>query len=187
VAWRGPEVIGIDPTDTSIHLAVIVLPWPRRPRAPVSLCISRWARPAPDAMPMQAKASCHYVTGALALQEARAAGYDDALLLDHRGCVAEATGANFFMVRGDVVTTPTTESALDGITRRKVMTLARELGLTVSERGLSPAELREADELFLTGTACEVQPVQEVASARPARPGRVTQALAEAYAQLTLA
>jgi branched-chain amino acid aminotransferase len=189
VAWRGSEVVGIDPTGTAVHLAVLVLPWPRRerddPTLGVSLCASQWRRPGPRAAPTQAKASCHYVTGALALQEANAAGYDDALLLDDRGRVAEATGANVFAVRGGVITTPIADSALAGITRRIVLTLARDIGLDVVEARVTPAQVRDADEVFLTGTACEIQPVCAVLDRRLPAGHPVTDLLRAAYVELT--
>lgn len=188
VAWQGDEVIGIDPHGTSVHLAALVLPWPERPRASgVTLAQSRWRRAPADVLPPGAKASCHYVTGALALREARAAGCDDALLLDRRGYVAEASGANLFVVRGGAVLTPIADVALDGITRQTVIALARRRGLTVREERLLPEDLRAADELFLTGTACEVQPVAAALGAALPEENPVTRSLIAAYRELTRA
>jgi branched-chain amino acid aminotransferase len=108
------------------------------------------------------------------------AGYSDALMLDYRGLVAEATGANVFFVKGDEVHTPTPDCFLNGITRQTVIELAKRNGLKVIERHIKPEELSNFEECFLTGTAAEVTPVSEVGDFR-FRPGKVCQMLIEAY------
>jgi branched-chain amino acid aminotransferase len=184
VAWHGDEVLGISPAGASVHVAVILVPW-RRPAEyaedGVRVTVSRWARPAPDAAPVTAKASCNYVIGALAHREAVSAGFDDALLLDHRGYVAEATGANIFMVRRGILQTPIADTFLAGITRRTVIDLAREIGIEVAETRIRPADLSEASEIFLTGTASEVQPVRAVGGVALPGPRPVTTLLTHAY------
>ncbi|MFI1411264.1 aminotransferase class IV [Streptomyces sp. NPDC020707] len=126
----------------------------------VSCLLSTWRRPSRDAFPAQAKIAGGYVTSALACDEARAAGYDDAILLDRAGNVAEATTANVFAVRdGILATPPDTGDLLAGITRDTVITLCREAGMTVLERPLSPTDLHIADEVFLTSTGKEVAAV----------------------------
>ncbi|WP_151483288.1 aminotransferase class IV [Streptomyces albicerus] len=126
----------------------------------VRCALSAWRRPARDALPVQAKISGSYVTSALACDEARAAGYDDAILLDRSGNVAEASTANVFAVRdGVLVTPPDTGDLLPGITRDTVITLCQEAGMTVLERPLSPVDLYTADEVFLTSTGKEVASV----------------------------
>ncbi|NGN63421.1 branched-chain amino acid aminotransferase [Streptomyces sp. A7024] len=126
----------------------------------VRCALSAWRRPPRDALPVQAKITGGYVTSALACDEARAAGYDDAILLDRSGNVAEATTANVFAVRdGGLVTPPDAGDLLAGITRDTVITLCREAGMTVRENPLSPADLYTADEVFLTSTAKEVAAV----------------------------
>ncbi|MHA5051024.1 aminotransferase class IV [Streptomyces sp. SD15] len=126
----------------------------------VRCALSAWRRPPRDALPVQAKIAGAYVTSALACDEARAAGYDDAILLDRSGNVAEATTANVFAVRdGALVTPPDTGDLLPGITRDTVITLCQEAGMTVLERPLSPADLYTADEVFLTSTGKEVASV----------------------------
>ncbi|MFI6475159.1 branched-chain-amino-acid transaminase [Streptomyces sp. NPDC050516] len=129
----------------------------------VRCALSAWRRPSSDALPVQAKTSGGYVTSALACDEARAAGYDDAILLDRSGNVAEASTANVFVVRDGVLfTPPATGDLLPGITRDTVITLCQEAGLTVLERTLSPADLYTADEVFLTSTGKEVASVVEL-------------------------
>lgn len=188
VAWHGDEVLGISSAGASVHLAIIVLPWhPPAAHRPdgVRLALSRWARPAPNTAPVTAKASCNYVIGALAHREAVAAGFDDALLLDHRGFVAEATGANIFMVRSGMLHTPIADAFLAGITRRTVLSLARKIGIEVAETRIRLSDLPEAAELFLTGTASEVQPVSAAGTTRFSDERPITSALAQAYRHAT--
>ncbi|MFJ4467377.1 aminotransferase class IV [Streptomyces sp. NPDC089424] len=129
----------------------------------VRCALSAWRRPSRDALPVQAKIAGGYVTSALACDEARAAGYDDAILLDRSGNVAEATTANVFAVRdGVLVTPPATGDLLPGITRDTVITLCREAGTTVLEHPLTPVDLYTADEVFLTSTGKEVASVIEL-------------------------
>jgi branched-chain amino acid aminotransferase len=110
----------------------------------------------------KAKANGNYMNSMLALQEATRDGYDEALLLDTEGCVAEGSGENIFIVNNNVLYTPDLTSALDGITRRTIITLAEELGLKVREKRISRDEVYIADEAFFTGTAAEVTPIREL-------------------------
>ncbi|GAA0588729.1 branched-chain amino acid aminotransferase [Streptomyces crystallinus] len=185
VAWRGSDTLRLVAPGSSVHVAVAAWPWPtiftEGPRG-IRLSTSRWRRPAPDTAPVRAKTAALYALGSLAGQEAEEAGRDDALLLDHRGRLAEATGANLFLVIDGALHTPPPECVLDGITRRTVIALARERGLGVVERHMEPAELARATEVFLTGTAYEVQPVTAV-DALDYPVGPVTVALREAYAK----
>lgn len=110
----------------------------------------------------KAKANGNYMNSMLALQEAMANGYDEALLLDVDGFVAEGSGENFFMVRDGVIYTPELTSALDGITRATIMQLASEIGVPVKEKRITRDEVYVADEAFFTGTAAEVTPIREL-------------------------
>jgi branched-chain amino acid aminotransferase len=109
----------------------------------------------------KAKANGNYINSILALQEALAAGYDEALLLDHEGYVAEGSGENLFVVRNGVLYTPETTSALEGITRETILTIAQEQGLKVVEKRMTRDEVYVADEAFFTGSAAEVTPIRE--------------------------
>lgn len=131
----------------------------------------------------KAKATGNYLNSMLALHEVVRDGYDEALLLDVDGYVAEGSGENLFIVRDDVVYTPDSSSALEGITRRTVMTLADELGLAVREKRISRDEVYIADEAFFTGTAAEVTPIRELdgRAIGSGTRGPVTQRLQEHY------
>ncbi|MGX1972248.1 branched-chain amino acid aminotransferase [Streptomyces kronopolitis] len=188
VAWRGSEHIGVAGAGASVHVALATWEWPHVFAADakergIRLGTSRWRRPAPDTAPVRAKAASLYNICTLARDAADRDGYDDALLLDYRGHVAEATGANLFLVAGGTLHTPTADCFLAGITRQTVLDLAGDLGIPVVERHIAPEELGRFDECFLTGTAYEVQPVRSI-DAHEYRVGRTTTALAEAYARL---
>ncbi|MFQ5764335.1 MAG: branched-chain amino acid aminotransferase [Rhodospirillales bacterium] len=165
VAWRGSEMMGVSAQATRINVAIAAWPWPSyfSPEARmkgIRLKTSQWRRPAPETAPVKAKAAGLYMICTLAKHAAEAEGYDDSLMLDWRGHVAEATGANIFLVFGDdKLVTPTPDCFLDGITRRTVIELAEKRGIEVIERTILPDELEKATEIFLTGTAAEVTPV----------------------------
>ncbi|MFD8634926.1 branched-chain amino acid aminotransferase [Streptomyces sp. NPDC059533] len=191
VAWRGSEQISVSGAGATAHVAVAAWEWPHVFSAEaasrgIRLRTSTWRRPDPATAPVRAKAASLYNICTLARDEAEAAGYDDALLLDLRGGLAEATGANLFLVIDGALHTPTPDCFLDGITRRTVIALAAELGVEVVVRRIDPAELDRAEEVFLTGTAYEVQPVSAVDD-RTYAVGKVTSRLAEAYGRLVRA
>jgi branched-chain amino acid aminotransferase len=189
VAWRGSEALGVSTHGHTIHLAIACWEWPSyfspelRAKG-IKLIISPWARPAPNAAPTTAKASGLYMICTLSKNMAEAQGFSDALMLDWRGQVAETTGTNFFMVKDGQLHTPKIECILNGITRLTVMDLARQMGITVIERAIWPQELKDADEIFITGTAAEVTPVGQIAD-WTFTPGPITKKLSEAYEKLT--
>jgi branched-chain amino acid aminotransferase len=185
VAWRGPEQMGVAAQQTKIHMAIAAWEWPAyfAPDARlkgIRLAFAKWARPAPNTAPTRAKAAGLYMICTLSKHAAEAAGYDDALMLDWRGRVAEATGANIFLVIDGELHTPTPDCFLDGITRRTVIDLARARQLKVVERAIMPEELGKAQEVFLTGTAAEITPVREIDTYR-FTPGRVCKMLIEDF------
>lgn len=189
VAWRGHESISIAGPDTTPHVVIAAMSMgdvfdDDRRRTGLRLQVSRWSKPDPDMAPVKAKAACHYVIAHLAIKEARSAGFDDALMLDGQGNIAESTGSNFFVVKDGELITPVPESALDGITRRTVMGLARERGVPVREEILRLKDLVGAQESFLTGTAYEVVPVRSVGSLIFPGPRPITEALTKAYFDL---
>ena len=167
IFWRGAETMGVAAQQTEIHAAIAVWEWPayfsfEQRQKGLRLQMSRWRRPGPDMAPVHAKASGLYMICTLSRHEAEAKGYDDALMLDYQGKVAEATGANIFFVKDGDLLTPPADCFLDGITRRTVMALARREGVNVVERKIELDELASFEQAFLTGTAAEVSPIREI-------------------------
>jgi branched-chain amino acid aminotransferase len=166
LAWRGSEQMGVSAQRSKIHLAIATWPWgayfgEEAIAKGLRLDISPWRRPAPYTAPTESKAAGLYMICTLARHQAQAKGYNDALMFDWRGQVAEATGANAFFVRDGVLHTPTPDCFLNGITRQTVMELARKRGIEVVERAIWPEELESFEQFFLTGSAAEVTPVAE--------------------------
>lgn len=185
VAWRGSELMGITAQGSKVNVAIAVWPWPSyfSPEARLKglkLDLSEWRRPSPATAPVFAKAAGLYMICTLSKHAAERKGLDDALLLDWRGQVAEATGANIFFVMDGKLHTPTPDCFLDGITRRTVIGLAKERGYEVIERAIMPEEMEQADECFLTGTAAEVTPVASIGDYQ-FQPGEVCRTLMDAY------
>jgi len=146
--------------------------------------VSSWRRISPDSLIPHAKASGQYLNSVLAKVESLKAGYEEAILLDDHGHVCEGTGENVYIVREGEISTPGQHnSILDGITRRSVIQIARDLGYTVVERNVARAEMYLADEVFLSGTAAELVPVREVDDhvIGAGRPGEVTRVLQAAF------
>ena len=167
LAWRGAEMMGVSAQKCRIHVAIAAWTWPAyfTPEARlkgIRMTRARYDRPAPNTAPTQSKAAGLYMICTLSKHEAEAKGYDDALMLDYRGLLAEGTGANLFLVIDGKLHTPKPDCFLNGITRQTVIELARGRGLEVIERHLKPEELTAAKEVFLTGTAVEVTPVREI-------------------------
>ena len=167
VAWRGSEMMAISAQKTSIHLAIATWPWPSyfSPELKlkgIRLKISDWSRPAPNTAPIDSKAAGLYMICTLSKHNAEKEGFDDALMLDYRGQIAEATGANFFMVKKGELYTPLPDCFLNGITRQTVIELAKKNNIEVHETTIKPDDLLEAEEAFITGTAVEITPVREI-------------------------
>jgi branched-chain amino acid aminotransferase len=167
IAWRGSEQMGVSAQLTKPHLAVAVWEWgayfgEEALRKGLRLDIAKWRRPAPYTAPTKAKAAGLYMICTMSKHEAEAKGYNDALMFDWRGQVAEATGANVFFLKDGVLHTPTPDCFLDGITRRTVIGLARARGIEVEERAIWPEELEHFEQAFLTGSAAEVTPLAEI-------------------------
>jgi branched-chain amino acid aminotransferase len=168
IAWRGSEMMGVSAQETRINVAIAAWDWPSyfSPQARlkgIRLKTSKWRRPSPETGPVHAKAAGLYMICTLSKHNAEEEGYDDCLMLDWRGQIAEATGANIFLVFGDgKLHTPTPDCFLNGITRQTVIKLAHARGIEVIERAIMPTELKTATEVFLTGTAAEVTPVGSI-------------------------
>ncbi len=186
VAWRGSEMMGISAQKNKINLAIAAWQWPSyfSPEARnkgISLSTSKWLRPATASAPVHAKAAGLYMICTLSKHAAEDAGFEDALMLDYRGHVAEATGANIFMTFNDgKLHTPTPDCFLNGITRQTVIELAQEKGIEVIERTIMPDELAKADQVFLTGTAAEITPVGRIDDITYSV-GEITKSIREAY------
>ncbi|MGF1608264.1 MAG: branched-chain amino acid aminotransferase [Kiloniellales bacterium] len=185
VAWRGSEMMGVSAQQTRINVAIAAWDWPAyfTPEARlkgIRMTVSQWRRPAPDTAPTKSKAAGLYMICTLSKHAAEARGYNDALMLDYRGRIAEATGANVFLVQDGKLHTPDPDCFLDGITRRTVIELARQRGYEVIERAIMPDELAKTSEVFITGTAVEVTPVCEI-DQYSFTPGEITKDLLTAY------
>ena len=188
IAWRGSEQMGVSAQRTKPHVAIACWEWGAYFGADVlerglRLNIAKWRRPAPYTAPTQSKAAGLYMICTLSKHEAEARGYNDALMLDWRGQVAEATGANIFFVREGKIHTPTPDCFLNGITRRSVIDLAQRRGVEVIERAIWPEELESFEQAFLTGSAAEVTPIAEIGPWR-FEVGALTRQLAKDYGDL---
>lgn len=189
IAWRGAERLSVSAQQTKIHLAVATWAWPNlfgddRMKG-VRLGMASWKRPHPETAPTASKAAGLYMIGTMSKHEAEAAGFDDALMLDWRGYVSEATGANIFFVFDGALHTPVPDCFLDGITRRTVMALARHRQIPVVERVIMPEEMPRAQEVFLAGTAAEVTPVRQIGE-HGFTPGKITETLLRDYENLVM-
>lgn len=185
VAWRGSEMMGVSAQANTIHVAIAVWEWPSYFSAEakmkgIRLTLSDWRRPSPESAPVHAKAAGLYMICTLAKHKAEAAGYQDALMYDYRGYVAEATGANVFIAIDGKLHTPTADCFLNGITRQTAIELARRNGIEVVERHIQPDELAKGTEVFLTGTAAEITPVGEIGPHR-FTPGQICKTMIDAY------
>ena len=167
IIWRGAETMGVSAPNSKFHCAIAVWEWPsyfspEDKLKGIKLTLSKWKRPSPETIPCKAKAAGLYMICTLSKQEAESRGYDDALMLDWKGQVAEATGANIFFIIGNEIHTPVPDCFLDGITRRTVIEIAKVQGLKIIERKIEIDELSDFEQCFITGTAAEVTPVSEI-------------------------
>ena len=160
--------MGLDPLSNPVEVSIAVWEWgaylgDEAKSRGVRAKVSSWRRISPDSLIPHAKASGQYLNSVLAKIEVTHSGYEEAILLDDKGHVCEGTGENIFVVMdGKIVTPPQTASILDGISRRSLIEIARDLGIEVTERDVARAELTLADEVFMTGTAAELTPVREI-------------------------
>ena len=189
LAFMGDGEMGLHALTNPIRVAIAAWPWgtylgEEGVKKGIRLKVSSFTRHHVNAVLNKAKACANYVNSILAKREALKGGYDEALLLDADGYVAEASGENIFIVKNEVVkTTPSGSSILDGITRQSVMTLLKDSGISVVEQRFTRDEVYLADEVFLTGTAAEVTPIRELddRTIGPGKPGPITQKVQETF------
>lgn len=188
IVFRGSEQMGLRAEGLSVHVAIACWPWPdyMDPEARekgIRVQTSSYTRHHVNVSMCKAKATGNYINSILALSEAQDGGYDEALLLDNEGYVAEGSGENIFVVKNGVIHTPQLTSCLPGLTRDTIITFARESGYAVTERNITRDEIYIADEAFFTGTAAEVLPIQALDSRQIAdgRRGPVTEELQTMY------
>jgi branched-chain amino acid aminotransferase len=189
IAFRGYGQMGLNPLDTPVEVVIATWEWgaylgEKGKTEGIRAKVSSWERISPRSLIPQAKASGQYLNSVLAKIESLKAGYDEAILLDDHGHVCEGSGENIYVIRdGVLVTPPQTASILDGISRRAVLQIARDLGYPTLERDIARAELYLADEVFLTGTAAELVPVCEIDDhlIGNGRPGEITGVLQVAF------
>jgi branched-chain amino acid aminotransferase len=185
VVFRGSEMMAVSAQNTTIHVAIAAWPWPsyfspEEKLKGIRLDFAQYRRPAPDTAPTGAKAAGLYMICTVSKHAAEAKGYADAMMLDYRGYIAEATGANVFFIKDGVIHTPIPDCFLNGITRQTVIVIARARGVIVIERHIRPEELADFSECFLTGSAAEVTPVREIGP-YTFSPGALTETLMHAY------
>lgn len=189
IAWRGSEMMAISAQHTKIHMLIAAWEWasyfdPELKMRGITLDISDWKRPSPETSPVQAKAAGLYMICTLSKHHAEKKGFTDALMLDYRGYIAESTGSNIFFLMDDgKVHTPLPDCFLNGITRQTVVKLVKELGYDLVERHITPDELANVTECFLTGTAAEVTPVSQI-GATNFNPGPFCRNIMDSYAAL---
>ena len=187
IAFLGYGEMGLNPLPCQVNVSIAVWPWgsylgDEGLRRGVRMKISTWRRMDPNVNPVAAKGTGIYVNSSLAKVEALHGGYDEAILLNTVGSVAEATGENVFVVKnGVLLTPPLSAGALEGLTRDSVMTIARDFGYEVREQNLLRTDLYLADEAFLCGTAAEVVPIREVDDREIGDPGEITRKIQETY------
>ncbi len=187
VAWRGSEMMAVSAQKNKINVAVATWEWPsyfsKEDRLKgIALQTAIWRRPSPDTIPTDAKAASLYMICTLSKHEAEKNGYSDALMLDYKGRVSESTGSNIFFVMNGEIHTPIPDCFLNGITRKTVIDLAKSQNINVVEREIYPDEIKNADEIFLTGSAVEVTPVGKIDD-QTFNVGEITKSISELYMQ----
>ncbi|MFG6104101.1 branched-chain-amino-acid transaminase [Leptothoe sp. EHU-05/26/07-4] len=186
-AWRGSEQLRIYTPTPSTRLGIAAWAFPTtlfniETKKPLKLT-SRitWRKPDPTTAPTVSKAACLYPICFMSKHEAIQQGFDDALMLDYRGLIAESTASNVFLIMDGAVHTPIPDCFLDGITRQTIIKLAKQLGIEVIERHIKPEELAQTQEVFLTGTTCEIESISQIDEQQFEAFGPITMRLIAAY------
>ena len=169
IAWRGSEMMAVSAQNNTIHFAIAAWVWgsyfdPKIKLHGIKLDISKWRKPAPDSIPWDTKAAGNYMINTLSKHEAEKNGYNDSMMLDYQGNIAEATAANVFFINNEQteIYTPIADSFLNGITRRTVIEIAKQLQVKVIEKKIKLEELSGYKGCFLTGSGAEVTRVSQI-------------------------
>lgn len=187
LVYLGYGEMGLNPLPCPVNVSIAVWPWgaylgDEGMQHGVRMKISSWRRHDPNIIPPAAKGTGQYINSQLAKVEAIKAGYDEAIMLNPQGFVAEASGENIFIARdGELLTPPLSAGALIGITRDSVIRIARDLGVNVHEADLVRTDLYTADEVFVCGTAAEITPVREIDDRVVGEPGPLTKKIQEVF------
>jgi branched-chain amino acid aminotransferase len=189
IVYRGYGDVGVNPLNSPVDVTIAVWDWGKYLGKEaldkgIEVCVSTWTRPAPNTLPTMAKTGGNYMNSQLIKIEAVKAGYSEGIALDAFGYVSEGSGENIFIVKnGDVYTPPITSSILPGVTRATIITLLKEKGYNVFEVPVAREMLTIADELFFTGTAAEITPIQSVDRfpVGAGTPGPITKAMQKAF------
>ena len=188
VVWRGSEKMAISAIDAKTHIAVATWEWPSyfsldKIMKGIRLTKANWVKPSPNSAPVNSKAAGLYMICSLSKHEAERKGFDDALMMDYRGYIAEATGANIFFIKNNNLYTPTPDCFLNGITRQTVIEIAKKLKIGVHEGKYELSFLKNCEEVFLTGTAVEITPVISI-DEHKFKVGKLTKKLIEEFNNL---
>tara|TARA_B100001057_G_scaffold152813_1_gene152909 strand:+ start:1371 stop:2243 length:873 start_codon:yes stop_codon:yes gene_type:complete len=188
VVWRGSEKMAISAIDAKTHIAVAAWEWPSyfspdKIMQGIRLTKANWVKPSPNSAPVNSKAAGLYMICSLSKHEAERKGFDDALMMDYRGYIAEATGANIFFIKNNNLYTPTPDCFLNGITRQTVIEIAKKLKIGVHEGKYELSFLKNCEEVFLTGTAVEITPVISI-DEHKFKVGKLTKKLIEEFNNL---
>jgi len=190
IVYRGYGAMGVNPRSAPVDVAIGVWPWDAylgntALEEGIAVGISSWRQRSANALPGAVKSSASYLNSGLANMEAQDHGYGEAVLLNEMGNVAEGSGENIFIVRDNVLSTPPlSDGVLEGLTRNSVMEMARDLGYVVMERSLVRTDLYSADEVFFTGTAAEITPINAVDNREIGKPGPVTRQLQHRFFEI---
>lgn len=167
LAWRGDEMLGMQSNKTNVNVAIMAWSWGNyygedKISSGIRLTQASFTRPDPKSVPVQSKTTGIYFLGSMIKNKADAEGYDDVLMLDYRGYVAECAACNVFFIKNNEIHTPIPDCFLNGITRQTAIEIAKKLGYSVIERNILPSELSDFTDAFVTGTAVEIMPVGEI-------------------------
>lgn len=183
IIFYGEGKMGLDPKGAKINFGIFVWPWGKYLKESVKVAISKFIRLHPKSIISEAKICGYYVNSILATKEVKKRGYDEAVLLDYEGFIAEGPGENIFIVKNKVLYTPRKKSILPGITRDSVIKFSKDLGYKVIEKDISKKELYNCDEAFFTGTAAEITPIAKIDKYKK-RVGPVSLAIKEKYQKI---